>query len=94
MGSAVPVRSRRAAGLFSAGADARGVQLDAFDLFRLQGRHVLMPNMSLACGADILTARTGDGRTWTTVPQYASCPACLSVPDLAAKAAAMQRRQA
>jgi len=64
------------------------------DLLRLVGHHVLMPNMSLACGADLLTARTPDGRTWTTFPRYATCPDCLAIPDLDERAAAMQRRQA
>ena len=58
--------------------------------------HVVMPNMSLACGGSILALPRGDRITFRQGLAHgdASCPGCLAVPDLLERIAAMQRRQA
>lgn len=61
--------------------------------------HCIMPNMSLACGEDLLTVlRRGRGidrhRRATTTTSETTCPACLAGGDLRAKSRAMSRPRA
>ena len=60
--------------------------------------HCLMPNMSLACGEDLLTVlrrgRIDRHRRATTTTSETTCPDCLAVGDLRAMSRAMNRPRA
>lgn len=62
--------------------------------------HALMPNMGLACGADVLTVlrasslRPRDARSLVTLTmRETTCPGCLAAGDLPAMCRAMNRNQ-
>lgn len=60
--------------------------------------HCILPNMSLACGEDLLALcrrqRSDRARRMTTTTTETTCPACLARGDLHALSRAMNGRQA
>jgi hypothetical protein len=60
--------------------------------------HCILPNLSLACGEDLVTMcrrHRGDRRRrMTTTTADTTCPDCLAVGDLRALSRAMTGRQA
>lgn len=60
--------------------------------------HCIMPNMSIACGEDLLAVfrqqRADRQRRTTTTTRETTCPACLARGDLREISRAMTSRQA
>lgn len=74
---------------------------DLFDFLALEDDvvvHCILPNMALACGADLLAAlglqRVDHHPRTTTTTHQTTCPDCLAIGDLRAISQAMNGRQA